>query len=48
MLNLLQQNPDRSFSDIVAGGAFRATSGDVTGAMRREDAVDGEFADFDL
>ena len=48
VLNLLQQNPDRSFSDIVAGGAFRATSSDVTGAMRREDAVDGEFAGFDL
>lgn len=48
VLNLLQQNPGRSFGDIVTAGGFSATSSDVAGAMRREDAVNGEFAGFDL
>ena len=48
VLNLLRQYPDRSFGDILTGGGFRATSGDVAGAMRREETVGEEFADFEL
>ena len=48
VLNLLQQNPDATFMGLVKGDVFTPTQSDVGGAIRQEDAVDEDFADFEL
>lgn len=48
VLNLLQQNPDKTFVGIVKGEDFIPSDPDVGSAMRQEDRVDEAFADFDL